>query len=84
MIIDYSSSVFTAAGWRSVSITAEAERISAGMARVVRVIAIDGHDPVGTLSRTGARRQQYHAAGIAAREIGARKRISACTVAQEA
>ena len=76
--ITYTTSVFTQAGWRPVTISAEAEQVSAGMARVIRVIKIDGEDPVGYTSRTGALRQQYHAAGIAQREVGARKRLSAC------
>jgi hypothetical protein len=38
--IDYTSSVFTPAGWRSVTVTAEAEQVSPGMARVTRVTAI--------------------------------------------
>ena len=80
MKIEYSASVYTAAGWRSVTITADAAQVSAGMARVDQVTAIDGAPPVGYTSRTGARRQQYHAAGIALREIGKRKRISTCRI----
>ncbi len=83
MQIAYEASVFTPAGWRSVKITALAEKISAGMASVLAVIAIDGKKPVGYTSRTGAKRQQYYAAGIAAREVGKRKRISACVVEVE-
>lgn len=80
MRIEYTASVFTAAGWRSVAITADAERVSDRMARVVAVTAIDGHDPRPGMSRTGARRQQYNGAAIAAREVGARKRLSACNI----
>jgi hypothetical protein len=76
--IDYTASVFTPAGWRSVTITAEAEKVSAGMATVTRVTAIDGEAPRYGMSRTGARRQQYNGAGIAQREVGTRKRLSAC------
>jgi len=64
MQIAYESSVFTPAGWRSVTITAVAEKISAGMASVLSVIAIDGEKPVGYTSRTGAKRQQFNAAGV--------------------
>jgi hypothetical protein len=78
MIIDYNASVKTPAGWRGVTIKAEAERVSAGMARVTRVIAIDGEAPAGTMSRTGARRQEFWGTGTANREIGTRKRLSAC------
>lgn len=80
MRIEYTASVFTAAGWRSVAIAADAERVSDGMARVVAVTAIDGEDPRPGMSRTGARRQQYNGAAIAAREVGARKRLSACEI----
>lgn len=78
--IEYSTSVYTPAGWRNVTIRAEAERISAGMARVVRVVAINGETPAGTMSRTGARRQEFRGTGIAEREVGARKRLSACAI----
>jgi hypothetical protein len=78
--ITYTASVYTPAGWRSVTVTAEADQTSAGMATVTRVTAIDGEEPAGTMSRTGARRQQFHGTGVAAREVGARKRLSACSV----
>lgn len=78
--IEYNASVFTPAGWRGVTIQAEAERLSEKMARVVRVVAIDGQLPVGTQSRTGARRQEFYAGGVAEREVGARKRLSACAI----
>ena len=83
MQITYKSSVRTDAGWRPVEITAEAERVSPRIARVLRVVAIDGRDPVGTLSRTGARRQECRGSGIAAREGGARKSLSFCLVTQQ-
>lgn len=79
--ISYNASVFTAAGWRGVTITAMAEPSKTGkMARVVEVLEIDGETPTGTMSRTGAKRQQYHGTGIAQREVGANKRISACEI----
>jgi hypothetical protein len=81
IIIDYAASVFTAAGWRNVTITAEADQTSAGMATVTRVTAIDGESPAHGMSRTGAKRQQYNGQAIAKREIGARKRLSACAIA---
>ena len=80
MIIEYTASVFTPAGWRGVTIAAAAERISAGMARVIAVRAIDGEDPRPGMSRTGARRQQFNGVGVAAREVGALKRLSACNI----
>jgi hypothetical protein len=79
--IDYTTSVFTPAGWRSVTITAEADQTSAGMATVTKVTAIDGEAPAYDMSRTGARRQAFNGLAIALREIGARKRLSACTIA---
>ena len=78
--IDYNSSVFTPAGWRSVTITAEAEQTSKAMATVSKVLAIDGEEPAYGMSRTGANRQKYNGKGIAEREVGARKRLSSCTV----
>jgi len=78
--IKYTASVFTAAGWRSVTVAADADQISAGMATVTRVTAIDGEAPSYGMSRTGARRQQYNGQAIAKREIGARKRLSACAI----
>jgi len=78
--IKYTASVFTAAGWRSVTIAAEADKTSAGMATVTRVTAIDGEAPRAGMSRTGSRRQQYNGQAIAAREIGTRKRLSACAI----
>lgn len=80
MIINYKASVKTQAGWRDVRITAKADQVSAGMARVTQVTLINGEEPTGTMSRTGARRQQFWAVGIAQREVGARKRLSACVV----
>jgi len=80
IIISYTSSVSTAAGWRSIDIVAEATKISAGMAQVLKVIGVNGETPKNTQSRTGARRQQFSGTGVAQREIGARKRLSACKV----
>lgn len=81
LAIQYTASVFTAAGWRNVTITAEADQTSAGMATVTRVTAIDGEAPTCGMSRTGARRQAFNGNAIAKREIGARKRLSACAIA---
>ena len=82
--INYTSAVFTSAGWRSVSITAMAEQVSPGMAKVIAVTEIDGEEPRGYTSRTGAKRQQYNASGVAAREVGAKKRISTCKILEVA
>lgn len=79
MQIKYTASVHTPAGWRSVSITAEADQPSAAMATVTKVLAIDGEEPSYGMSRTGANRQKFNGRAIAMREVGARKRLSACT-----
>ena len=78
--ISYKSSVMVDAGWRSVCVTAIADKISTGMAVVTEVTDIDGNGNAGYASRTGAKRQKYNVSGIASREIGKRKRISACQV----
>ena len=78
--IQYDTSVYVPAGWRSIEITAKAEQTSQKMASVIEVLAIDGEEPRGYTSRTGAKRQTYHASGIAKREIGKRKRLSSCRV----
>lgn len=84
MKIKYTASVMVDAGWRSVEITAEVEQVSKGMAVVTDVIAIDGEAPYGYQSRTGARRQRYKADSIAQREIGKKKRLSACVIVEVA
>jgi hypothetical protein len=75
--IIYKSSVFTPAGWRAVYISATAKHLTEKMLEVVQVTAIDGETPTGYTSITGAKRQTYHAAGVAQREIGKKKRVSA-------
>lgn len=80
LLIQYSTGVFTPAGWRSVTVTAKATQTGAGTATVDIVTALDGKAPHGTHSRTGAKRQAYYAPSIARREEGARKRLSACTI----
>ena len=80
MQIRYQSSVYTPAGWRFVRIDADATQISPGYATVERVTAIDGDPPTLIMSRTGARRQEFSGLAVAKREVGARKRLSACTI----
>lgn len=82
MIVKYNASVYTLAGWRSVTITAEVD-ISGKMATVVKVLAIDGEKVKPTMSRTGAKRQNYYGTGVANREEGKRKRLSACEVLKQ-
>lgn len=78
--INYNASVMVPAGWRNVTITALAEKTSEKMAKVVEVLEIDGEIPNGYASRTGSKRQKYHATGIALREIGKAKRLSSCEI----
>jgi hypothetical protein len=78
--ITYKTGVLVSAGWRSVEVSALAEKISEKRAKVLKVLTIDGEEPTGYTSRTGAKRQQYHAAGIAAREIGKVKILSKTTI----
>ena len=82
--ISYETGVHTQAGWRTVTIDAAAEKVSAGMAVVKTVTHIDGEEPHYGMSHTGARRQSYNGKGIALREVGARKRLSACRVEEAA
>ena len=80
MIIEYNTSVMVAAGWRSVTIKALVEPITAKRVKVVEVLEIDGKEPCGYTSRTGAKRQTYNARGIALREMYKVKILSKCTI----
>lgn len=73
MIIKYTASVKTPAGWRSELITAKAEQISDKRLRVVEVMDIGGNGATGYASRTGAKRQQYNVGYFASQQIGAVK-----------
>jgi hypothetical protein len=81
--IKYNTSVFTAVGWRGVTIEANAQQISAKTAEVIEVLLIDDEQPVGYTSRTGAKRQTYNAAGVARREVGMKKRLSSCEIVED-
>ena len=76
MIIKYTSSVKTPAGWRSELITARAEAITDKRLRVVEVIDIGGNGCTGYASRTGAKRQQYNVAYFAKQQIGLVKLVN--------
>ncbi len=83
MKIKYDAGVYTPAGWRGICITAEATPSASGkMAEVTHVLAINGEQPAPTMSRTGANRQKFWGTGVAAREVGKRKRLSACLVSE--
>lgn len=79
-IVKYKTSVLVPAGWRDVIITAMVEQTSPKMAVVKDVVEIDGRPAAGYMSRGGgsSHRQRFHAGGVAQREIGKRKRLSAC------
>lgn len=80
MKIKYTSSVKTVAGWRSVTITAIADKISPAMVVVRTVELINGEKPDYGQSRTGAKRQEFNGRYFAAQQVGAKKRISTCDV----
>ena len=82
MQIRYSTAVYTPAGWRSETVTAQAEAISPKRLRVVAVLDIGGNGSAGYASRTGAKRQQYSVGGIAKREVGAVKLLGKVEVVE--
>jgi hypothetical protein len=84
MKIQYSIGVKVDAGWRQVSIVANAELISTKMAKVTQVLTIDGETPNYNQSCTGAKRQSFNGLWWAKGEIGKTKRISACDVLENA
>ena len=73
----YETAVCTPAGWRSETVTALAEKISAKRVRVTEVVDVGGNGDSGYASRTGANRQRYSVTGVAVREAGKVKNISA-------
>jgi len=82
--IQYNAAVMVPAGWRSVTITATAEKISEKRVKIITVDDIDGDGNTGYGSRTGSKRQQYHIGGIAEREAGKIKNISTLKYCVEA
>jgi hypothetical protein len=76
MLIKYTASVKTPAGWRSELITARAEPITDKRLRVLEVIDIGGNGCTGYASRTGAKRQQYNVGYFASQQIGAVKLLN--------
>lgn len=80
MIIKYKTGVMKPCGWRQETVTACTEPASASgkMLRVIEVLDVGGYGVTGY--STGANRQRFHVAGIAARELGARKRLACVEV----
>ena len=70
----------TDAGWRGVWVRATAVMVSAKMAEVTSVMKIGGEDPARSMSVSGSRRQAFNGISISQREIGAKKRLSACSI----
>lgn len=73
----YETAVCTPAGWRSETVTALAEKISEKRVRITEVTDVGGNGDSGFASRTGANRQRYSVTGVAGREVGKVKNISA-------
>ena len=78
--IEYFTSVCTDAGWRSVWVRATAVMVSAKMAEVTEIYKIGGETPIKSMSVSGSRRQAFNGISIAKREIGSKKRLSACSI----
>ena len=78
--IKYFTSVCTDAGWRSVWVRATAVMVSAKMAEVTEVTKIGGEDPARSMSVSGSKRQAFNGLSISQRELGAKKRLSACSI----
>ena len=74
--VKYSSSVLTAAGWRSITIMAQAKYLSAKRVEITCVDSIDGLTPSNNMSRTGSKRQTYDGLYYSNFEAGKIKNIS--------
>tara|TARA_R110000765_G_scaffold329068_1_gene419975 strand:- start:43 stop:324 length:282 start_codon:yes stop_codon:yes gene_type:complete len=78
--ITYTTAVYTLAGWRPETVTARAKPLSPKRVEVVEVLDVGENGNAGYASRTGAKRQQYSVGGVAAREVGKIKNLSACEI----
>ena len=78
--IKYTTGVYTHAGWRSETVTAQAAKISDKRARVTEVIDVGENGNTGYASITGAKRQQYSVGAVAGREVGKIKNLSSCGI----
>ena len=74
--VKYKSSVLTAAGWRSTTIVANANYLSAKRVEIISVELIDGLTPEKNMTRTGSKRQSYDGIYFAGNETGKVKNIS--------
>jgi nitroimidazol reductase NimA-like FMN-containing flavoprotein (pyridoxamine 5'-phosphate oxidase superfamily) len=80
IVIEYSASVNTPAGWRSVWMKGTAKKISEKRCEVVEITHIDNEDVSANMSRTGAKRQQFNGKYFAGGEKGKKKNISSVTI----
>ena len=78
--IEYRTSILVAAGWRSITVTAIAEKISPKRAKVIDVIEINGEPVTSRMSRTGANRQSFNGDFVARIEVGKNKILSKCYI----
>lgn len=80
--INYETSVYlpNMGGFRSIRVTAKAEKVSDKRCKIIEVLDVDGEGTTGYASRTGAKRQQYNVGNVARREVGKVKIISHLTV----
>jgi len=74
--VKYNSSVLTLAGWRSITIVAHANYLSAKRVEIISVDSIDGLTPEKNMTRTGSKRQAYNGLYFAGNESGKVKNIS--------
>ena len=74
--VKYNSSVLTAAGWRSITIVAGANYLSAKRVEIISVDSIDGLTPSNNMTRTGSKRQTYNGVYYSNNESGKVKNIS--------
>ena len=74
--VKYKSSVLTLAGWRSITIMAHANYLSAKRVEITCVDSIDGLVPQKNMTRTGSKRQTYDGIYFAGNEAGKVKNIS--------
>ena len=74
--VKYKSSVLTMAGWRSITIIAGANYLSAKRVEIISVDSIDGLTPLKNMTRTGSKRQTYDGLYYSNNEAGKVKNIS--------
>ena len=83
MKIQYTSSVKTPAGWRSVEIIADALKLSEKRCEILSIYTIDGESPNYNQSRTGAKRQSFNGVYFANAECGKKKNISSLKIIED-